>query len=80
LKYLHLQTGVSETNHFIANYYIDIKKYKSQKEKLLKFYKHEMRLPPHSRSIKNLNSLSIFRGGIVGLDYAEAFLVNRIID
>jgi hypothetical protein len=39
-----------------------------------------MRLPPHSRSIKNLNSLSIFRGGIVGLDYAEAFLVNRIID
>ena len=65
---------------FIPNYFVDIKKYKSQKEKLLKFYKHEMRLPPHSRSIKNLNSLSIFRGGIVGLDYAEAFLVNRIID
>ena len=65
---------------FIPNYFVDIKKYKSQKEKLLKFYKHEMRLPPHSRSIKNLNSLSIFRGGIVGLDNAEAFLVNRIID
>ena len=65
---------------FIPNYFVDIKKYKSKKEKLLTFYKHEMRFPPHSRSIKNLNSLSIFRGGIVGLDYAEAFLVNRIID
>jgi len=65
---------------FIPNYFVDIKKYKSKKEKLLTFYKHEMRFPPHSRSIKNLNSLSIFRGGIVGLDNAEAFLVNRIID
>ena len=51
-----------------------------KKEKLLKFYKYEMRRPPHSRSIKNINSLSIFRGGVVGLNNAEAFFVNKIVD
>ena len=65
---------------FVPNYFVDIKKYKSKKERLLKFYKYEMRLPPHSRSIKNINSLSIFRGGTVGLENAEAFVVNRIIN
>ena len=65
---------------FIPNYFVDIEKYKIKKEKLLKFYKYEMRKPPHSRSIKNINSLSIFRGGIVGLNNAEAFLVNKIVD
>ena len=39
-----------------------------------------MRQSPHSRSIKNINSLSIFRGGTVGLENAEAFVVNRIIN
>ena len=52
---------------FIHNYFVNIKKYKSQKEKLLKFYKHEMRLLPHTRLIKNLNSLSIFKGVLLGL-------------
>ena len=39
-----------------------------------------MRRSPHSRSIKNINSLSIFRGGAVGLNNAEAFFVNKIVD
>jgi LmbE family N-acetylglucosaminyl deacetylase len=65
---------------FIPNYFVDIKKYKKKKEKLLKFYKYEMRRSPHSRSIKNINSLSIFRGGAVGLNNAEAFFVNKIVD
>lgn len=65
---------------FVPNYFVDIEKYKIKKEKLLKFYKYEMRKPPHSRSIKNINSLSIFRGGVVGLNNAEAFLVNKIVD
>ena len=39
-----------------------------------------MRQAPHPRSIKNINALSIFRGGVVGLNYAEAFFVNKIIN
>ena len=38
-----------------------------------------MRKAPHSRSIKNINALSIVRGGTVGLHYAEAFYINKII-
>ena len=65
---------------FIPNYFVDIQKYKKKKENLLKFYKYEMRQAPHPRSIKNINALSIFRGGVVGLNYAEAFFVNKIIN
>ncbi len=33
-----------------------------------------------NRSIKNINALSIVRGGVVGLHKAEAFFINRIIE
>ncbi len=65
---------------FNPNYFVDIKKFLSTKEKLLNEYKFEMREAPHSRSIKNINSISIVRGGVVGLHHAEAFYVNKIID
>ena len=64
---------------FAPNYFVDIKKYIKKKIILLNQYKFEMRQSPHSRSIKNINSLSIFRGGTVGLENAEAFVVNKII-
>ncbi len=64
---------------FNPNYFVDISKFSKKKEKLLNEYKFEMRKTPHSRSIKNINALSISRGGTVGLNKAEAFFVNRII-
>ena len=39
-----------------------------------------MKKPPHPRSVVNINALSIYRGGIVGLKHAEAFYVNKIIN
>ena len=65
---------------FNPNYFVDIKKFLSTKEKLLNEYKFEMREAPHSRSIKNINSISIVRGGVVGLHHAECFYVNKVID
>ena len=59
---------------------MDIKKYLSSKEILLNEYKFEMREAPHSRSTKNINAISIVRGGVVGLHHAEAFYVNKILD
>ena len=44
---------------------MDISKFSKKKEKLLNEYKFEMRKSPHSRSIKNINTLSIYRGGAV---------------
>ena len=65
---------------FNPNYFVDISKFSKEKEKLFNEYKFEMRKTPHSRSIKNINALSIYRGGTVGLNKAEAFFINRIID
>ena len=65
---------------FAPNYFVDIKKYIKRKEMLLNEYKFEMREAPHSRSFKNIDSLSVVRGGTVGLHNAEAFYVNKIID
>ena len=39
-----------------------------------------MRKAPHSRSISNINALSVVRGGMAGIHKAEAFFVNRIIN
>ena len=64
---------------FCPNYFVDIHKFTKKKEKLLNQYKFEMRKAPHSRSIKNINALSIVRGGTVGLHCAEAFYINKII-
>lgn len=65
---------------FIPNYFIDTQKYQKKKIQLLNQYKYEMRNPPHPRSIKNINALSIYRGGIVGLKQAEAFFLHKLID
>tara|TARA_B100000035_G_scaffold122493_1_gene104219 strand:- start:1002 stop:1688 length:687 start_codon:yes stop_codon:yes gene_type:complete len=65
---------------FNPNYFVDISKFVKKKEKLLNQYKFELRKAPHSRSIKNINSLSIVRGGIVGVNNAEAFYINKIIE
>ena len=58
---------VSEHNSI---YFVDIKKYIKKKIILLNKYKFEMRQPPHSRSVKNITSLSVFRGGSVGFHNA----------
>ncbi len=64
---------------FTPNYFVDIHKYQKKKIRLLNQYKYEMRSSPHPRSLKNINALSVYRGGIVGLKHAEAFYLNRSI-
>ena len=72
--------GINNNNRvFNPNYFVDITKFLKKKETLLKQYKFEMRQAPHSRSLKNINSLSIIRGGVVGLHHAEAFYINKIV-
>ena len=64
---------------FCPNYFVDIKPFMKTKKKLLSCYKYEMRKTPHSRSFKNIESLANYRGGIVGVENAEAFVVNKIL-
>lgn len=65
---------------FQPNYYVNISKFIEKKISGLKCYKKEMRTPPHSRSINNIKNLASVRGNTIGVNYAEAFYVNRIID
>jgi len=64
---------------FKPNYFIDISKFIEKKINGLNAYKTELRMPPHSRSIQNIKNLASVRGNSVGLNFAEAFHVERII-
>ena len=72
--------GINSNNKiFNPNYFVDISKFSKKKELLLNKYKFEIRKTPHSRSIPNINALSVVRGGMAGVHKAEAFFVNKII-
>jgi len=66
-------------NAFIPSKFVDISKYFDQKINSLNCYNYEMREFPHSRSIESIKMLSKHRGSSVGVNYAEAFQVERII-
>ena len=66
--------------NFQPNYFIDISKHLEKKIEMIKFYKDELRQYPHSRSVKSIKSFASFRGVSCGVNYAEAFYLNRSID
>lgn len=66
---------------FKPTIYEDISSTYSYKIKALKFYKTEIEKFPHPRSLKSIETLSIFRGIESGLKKAEAFhLIRKISD
>jgi N-acetylglucosamine malate deacetylase 1 len=64
---------------FLPNVYIDITEFIDIKERVLNIYSVEMHCPPHSRSVDNILRLNALRGNSVGVEYAEAFKLIRII-
>lgn len=64
---------------FIPCHFINIEKYLERKIAALDAYSLEMRLVPHSRSIKHIVCLNNHRGHMVGLSAAEAFMICRTI-
>ena len=71
--------SIGSENIFKANCFVDIDSVKEKKIASINAYEKEMRKFPHSRSIDSLTALSILRGSSVGVSYAEAFQVERII-
>ena len=65
---------------FIPNYFVDISEFQSGKIEIMQIYKSELSEHPFPRSIDNINALAIFRGATVGVKYAEAFQIIKIID
>lgn len=70
----------SKSLSFTPNYFVDISNFIELKIKAMKCYKSQLQIYPNSRTIECINALSIYRGAGVGLNNAEAFMVNRIIN
>jgi len=64
-------------NAFIPNKYVDITDTLDIKMEALDVYEDEMRTFPHARSIESVAALCRMRGATVGVEAAEAFLVER---
>jgi len=62
---------------FMPNTFVNISDTLVKKLEALKAYKSEMKLWPHSRSIKAVEHLSCWRGASVGFEAAEAFMLTR---
>ena len=67
------------SGHFRPNRYVDISPWADEKLELLKLYASEMREYPHARSLGAIQALAMSRGASVGLNHAEAFVVEREI-
>ena len=65
---------------FSPNFFVDISPFLVKKIKSLSKYEYEMRAWPHPRSIQAVEHLARWRGSIIGVDAAEAFMVGRIIE
>lgn len=64
---------------FVPNAYVDITPYWEAKRRALVAYELEMRSAPHSRSIAHIEYLARHHGCCMGVEFAEAFMVMRVI-
>jgi LmbE family N-acetylglucosaminyl deacetylase len=62
---------------FTPNVYVDISDMIKTKIEAMKAYKGEIKPYPHPRSLEMINILAKMRGGVVGLNAAEAFILIR---
>ena len=62
---------------FQPNWFEDVSGFISRKLQALEAYSIEMRPWPHSRSLKAVEHLARWRGGTVGTEAAEAFMLLR---
>lgn len=69
----------SEDKAFIPNVFENITAYIDTKIHAMKMYETKIVNPPHPRSAEGIRALAQYRGGIIGVDYAEAFMCIRII-
>ncbi|MEZ5692075.1 MAG: PIG-L deacetylase family protein [Rickettsiales bacterium] len=62
---------------FPANWFIDVSEFIIKKLDALKLYESEMRPFPHPRSLEAIEALAKWRGATIGVNYAEAFILER---
>lgn len=64
---------------FVPNHFIDVTSVFHKKEEAMKCFKSQIKTFPHSRSLETFEALAKYRGATVGVERAEAFVVERQI-
>lgn len=64
---------------FAPNYFVNISNFYEIKVKALRAYHEELRNFPHPRSLIAIEAQAKWRGATVGVDFAEAFILGRLI-
>ena len=65
---------------FKPNYFVDISEYINKKVKIAKIFGSEVRDHPFPRSERNIRAYGTIRGGVIGVDSAEAFILLKGIE
>ena len=76
---VHSSTEWQVDTIFSPNWFEDISPYINLKLEAMRAYKDELKQWPHPRSIEGIEALAKWRGATVGLNYAEAFKLGRIV-
>ncbi len=71
--------GSKAVSTFLPQKIIDITSQWERKLQALECYQQEMRPAPHSRSFECVEALAILRGASCGVQFGEAFYVERIV-
>jgi LmbE family N-acetylglucosaminyl deacetylase len=87
IKQILMYECISETelsypfldNAFVPNAFSDITDYLDKKIDIMRIYESEINVHPFPRSASNIKALAMFRGAMIGVNYAEAFMVLRDI-
>lgn len=64
---------------FVPNHFVDITKFFESKIEAFKCFQTQIKEFPHPRSLEAFEALAKFRGATVGVERAEAFIVERQI-
>jgi len=62
---------------FVPNHFVDVTDVFSKKAEAMKFFGSQIKEFPHSRSVETFEALAMYRGATVGVQRAEAFVVER---
>lgn len=69
----------TEEKAFIPNVFSDVSDYIENKVRAMKMYPTKIKADPHPRSEEGIKALAKYRGGTIGVNYAEAFMCIRNI-
>lgn len=68
-----------QEKYFIPNHFVDVSEFFDKKLEAMKIFKTQVREFPESRSLEALEALAKYRGATIGVERAEAFIVERQI-